>query len=103
LVRDAGGLREALDGIKQLQERHRRLKVRNSGKIYNYELTTHFELGSMLALAEVVAEAAQARTESRGAHNRRDFPNPDDANWKSHTIASFAKGSVQIDKRPVAS
>ena len=102
LVRDGGGLQEALDGIKKLQERHQRMKVRNPGRIYNYELTTHLEVGSMLAVAEVVARSAQARTESRGAHNRQDFPNLDDTNWKSHTIATLAQGSAQIEKKPVA-
>ena len=102
LVRDGGGLQEALDGIKKLQERHRKLKVRNAGRIYNYELTTHLEVGSMLAVAEVVARSAQARTESRGAHNRQDFPATDNLNWQSHTIAKLAQGSAQIDKKPAA-
>jgi succinate dehydrogenase flavoprotein subunit len=102
LIRDGGGLREALDAIKKLQERHRKIKVRNPGRIYNYDLTTHLEVGSMLAVAEVVASAAQARTESRGAHNRQDFPNLDDTNWKSHTITKLAQGSVQIEKKPAA-
>jgi len=103
LVRDSGGLQEALDGIKKLQERHRRIKVRNAGKIYNYDLTTHLEVGSMLAVAEVVARSAQARTESRGAHSRKDFPNTDNTNWNNHTIAKLAQGSAQIDKQPVGS
>jgi succinate dehydrogenase/fumarate reductase flavoprotein subunit len=103
LVRDSGGLQEALDGIKKLQERHRRIKVRNAGKIYNYDLTTHLEVGSMLAVAEVVARSAQARTESRGAHSRKDFPNTDNTNWNNHTIPKLAQGSAQIDKQPVGS
>jgi succinate dehydrogenase/fumarate reductase flavoprotein subunit len=102
LVRDGAGLQQALGGIKELQARHRKIKVRNAGKIYNYELTTHLELGSMLAVAEVVARSAQARTESRGAHNRKDFPATDNANWKSHTIAQLAQGTAQIDKKPMA-
>jgi succinate dehydrogenase / fumarate reductase flavoprotein subunit len=102
LVRDAGGLQEALDGITKLQERHQKMKVRNAGKIYNFALTTYLEVGSMLTLAEVVARCAQARTESRGAHFRKDFPAADNANWKNHTIAKLSQGSVQIDKKPVA-
>ena len=102
LVRDGAGLQQALSGIKELQARHRKIKVRNAGKIYNYELTTHLELGSMLALAEVVAASALERKESRGAHNRKDFPATDNANWKSHTIAKLAQGSAQIEKKPVA-
>jgi succinate dehydrogenase/fumarate reductase flavoprotein subunit len=102
LVRDGAGLQQALGEIKDLQARHCKIKVRNSGRIYNHELTTHLELGSMLAVAEVVAAAALERTESRGAHSRKDFPATDNANWKSHTIAKFSQGSAQIDKKPAA-
>ena len=102
LTRDAGGLQAALDGIKKLQERHQRLRVRNPSKIYNYELTSHFEVGAMLTLAEVVALAAQARKESRGAHYRKDFPAADDGNWKNHTVARLSQGAAQIEKKPVA-
>jgi succinate dehydrogenase/fumarate reductase flavoprotein subunit len=103
LTRDAGGMRAALDGIKKLQERHRRLGVRNPSKIYNYELTSHMEVGAMLTLAEVVALSAQARQESRGAHYRKDFPVADDSNWKNHTVARLSQGAAQIEKKPVAS
>ena len=102
LSRDAGGMRAALAGIKKLQERHRKLGVRNSSKIYNYELTGHMEVGAMLTLAEVVALSAQARQESRGAHYRKDFPAADDANWKSHTVVRLSQGAAQIDNKPVA-
>jgi succinate dehydrogenase / fumarate reductase, flavoprotein subunit len=102
LIRDAGGLKQALDGIAQLNERYQKIKVRNTGRIYNYELTTHLEIGAMLILAEVVTRSAQARTESRGAHYRSDFPNPDEANWKSHTVAKLSQGSTQLEKKPVA-
>jgi succinate dehydrogenase / fumarate reductase, flavoprotein subunit len=103
LSRDAGGLSQALDKIAQLKERYQKIKVRNTGRIYNYELTTHLEIGAMLILAEIVTRSAQARTESRGAHYRSDFPNPDDANWKSHTVANLSQGSTQLEKKPVAS
>ncbi len=102
LVRDAGGLQEALDSITKLKERHQKMKVRNAGKIYNFALTMHLEVGSMLTLAEVIARCAQTRTESRGAHCRTDFPAADNANWKNHTIAKRSQGSVQIEKKPVA-
>src|SRR5262249_43089351 len=72
-------------------------------RIYNYELTSYLELGSMLTLAEIVASAAQNRTESRGAHHRADFPERDETNWKSPTVATLAGGSVQFQKKPIAS
>ncbi len=102
LVRDGAGLREALERIQSLKERHRKIKLSNSSRIYNYALTSALELGSMLNLAEAVALAAQARSESRGAHRRADFPERDDQNWRCHTVVSLAQGSPQVEKKPVA-
>jgi succinate dehydrogenase/fumarate reductase flavoprotein subunit len=42
------------------------------------------ELDHMLTTARMIVEAAQARTESRGAHQRTDFPDADDAHWLKH-------------------
>ncbi len=40
----------------------------------------------MAALATVMLQAALIRTESRGAHFRRDYPATDDAQWKRHLV-----------------
>jgi succinate dehydrogenase/fumarate reductase flavoprotein subunit len=102
LIRNHTGLQEALGQIQTLKDRYSKLRVKNPSRIYNYELTSYLELGSMLTLAEVVTLSAQARAESRGAHQRADFPERDDTNWKSHTLASFVGGSGQLQKKPVA-
>lgn len=102
LVRDAAGLQEALGQIRNLKERHGKITVKNASRVYNYELTTYFEIGAMLNVAEAVAAAAQFRTESRGAHRRSDFARRDDENWGAHTVVQLVQGSPQLDKRPVA-
>lgn len=101
LARDRVGLQEALDRIRALKDRHKKIRVRNPSRIYNYDLTAYLELGSMLNLAEVVTLAAQSRTESRGAHRRVDFPERDDKNWRCHTLAGLVGGSPQLQKKPV--
>jgi succinate dehydrogenase / fumarate reductase flavoprotein subunit len=101
LVRDGAGLKEALERIQGLKERFRKIRVRNPSRIYNYELTTYLELESMLNLAEIVTLAAQARTESRGAHRRADFPERDDRTWRSHTLVGLVKGAPELEKKPV--
>jgi succinate dehydrogenase / fumarate reductase, flavoprotein subunit len=102
LIRSGTGLQEALGQIQSLKDRYLRLRVKNPSRIYNYELTSYLELGSMLTLAEVVALAADARAESRGAHQRADFPERDDTSWKSHTLVSSVGGSGQLQKKPIA-
>jgi L-aspartate oxidase len=44
------------------------------------------ELGRMSVLAQLILRAALERTESRGAHFRRDFPERDDAHWRRHLV-----------------
>ena len=102
LIRSGTGLQEALGQIQNLKDRYSRLRVKNPSRIYNYELTSYLELGSMLTVAEVVASAARARAESRGAHQRADFSERDDTNWKSHTLVSLVGESAQLQKKPVA-
>lgn len=101
LTRDETGLKEAREEIQRLKERFERLGVRNPSRIYNYELTAHLELGSMLNLAEAVALCAQSRKESRGAHRRDDFSERDDKNWRCHTLLSWEKGAPKLTQRPV--
>jgi len=44
------------------------------------------ELQNMLAVARAIANSALNRTESRGAHQRQDFPALNDQAWKHHTV-----------------
>jgi L-aspartate oxidase len=48
--------------------------------------TAGWELQNMLTVCSVIAAAAYARTESRGAHFRQDYPARDDAHWRLHLL-----------------
>lgn len=41
-----------------------------------------FELQNMIQTSKLIIQASLKREESRGAHYRKDFPYPDDLNWK---------------------
>ncbi len=56
-----------------------------SGAVYDGTLADWFDLRSMLAVAENVARSALARTESRGAHQREDYPGMDPA-WQRNLV-----------------
>ncbi len=102
VFRTQEGLRHAVDKVRELRERFREVKVADAAKAYNQELLLTWELGNLLDLAQITAEACLARTESRGGHAREDYPLRDDANWLKHSLASMDPGgSVRLDYKPV--
>jgi L-aspartate oxidase len=58
-----------------------------------------WELQNMLGVCQLVTTAALARTESRGAHFRTDFPQRDDANWRVHLL--WKRGNDKPVREPV--
>lgn len=101
VFRENAGLETALDTIKELQERYKNIRVDDRGRRFNTEVLEAFELGSLLDLAEVTTVSALARTESRGAHWREDFPRRDDTNWLKHTLAYRRNGEIVLRYKPV--
>jgi succinate dehydrogenase / fumarate reductase, flavoprotein subunit len=76
--------------LNALQARYDKMRVPNTGKVYNTVFTEYVELGNMLLCARAAALAATARQESRGAHTREDFPKRDDVNFLKHSMVSMA-------------
>ncbi len=101
IFRTAAGLTQAVDKVRELRERFKHIKVGDTGKIFNQEMLSAWELKNMLDLVLVTAVSANARQESRGAHAREDFPNRDDANWMKHTLACLDGDKVQLSYKPV--
>jgi len=70
-------------------------------RLFNTELVEALELENLMGLARVTAAGALARTESRGAHARDDYPERDDELWQKHTLAKIGKNGVELDYKPV--
>ncbi len=91
----------ALAKISELKDRYRNVYVSDKSTTFNLNLIEAIELGNMLDQAEVLVAGAVARTESRGAHVRMDFPNRDDAQWLKHTMALPSKEGPVLTYLPV--
>jgi succinate dehydrogenase / fumarate reductase flavoprotein subunit len=96
VFRDGRGLADALKEIRRLQKTDF-LHCDDKSRVYNTNLGHVLEVEGMLAVAEVVVAGALARTESRGAHFRRDYPARDDKRWLKHTLASYAPDGPRLD------
>jgi succinate dehydrogenase / fumarate reductase flavoprotein subunit len=76
VVRSEEGLRAGLAGLATIGERTRALEVRPDIAGYT-DLAHAFDLHGSLLAAQATLECALERRETRGAHNRVDFPEQD--------------------------
>ena len=87
IFRTEASLRATCDTVRELRERYENLGIDDYSLSFNTELTTALELGFMLDAAEAVAHSALNRKESRGSHQRTDYPQRDDNNFLKHSLA----------------
>ncbi|MEX1078600.1 MAG: succinate dehydrogenase flavoprotein subunit [Homoserinimonas sp.] len=109
VFRTEATLTEVTEVIRGLRDRYRNIAVQDKGKRYNTDLLEAIELGFLLDLAEVVVYSALNRKESRGGHQRDDYPDRDDTTYMKHTMAylsgdpqsSTAADHIRLDWKPV--
>jgi fumarate reductase flavoprotein subunit len=101
IYRNEASLRATCDIIRQLKDRYQRVGLMDRSLSFNTELTTAIELGFMLDAAEAVAYSALARRESRGSHQRTDFPARNDQQFLKHSLAFRTDGDPRIDYKDV--
>ena len=89
IFRHAETLQQAVNELEVLLQRSKCICVRDKRRHANPELVAALRLPRMLKVALCVAAGALARTESRGAHAREDYPQRNDAEWLSRTLARW--------------
>ncbi len=83
MTKKAGIFRDA----KRLKEAEEFVNFHiNCDYLYNTKDLETLEFVNMLTVASLIIKAASLREESRGTHQRNDFPQKDDKNWKKHII-----------------
>ncbi|MEE2822632.1 MAG: FAD-binding protein [Acidobacteriota bacterium] len=99
-LRNATGLKTALETIQELRQEV--LPKLSLSKLhpFNMDIQDWLELRNMLATAEMVAQSALLRNESRGAHQREDFP-AQDPKWEKNQVVSLERNKLTIRSEPV--
>ncbi len=72
--------------IKEVQNRCRHTEIKDKSKVFNTARIEALELENTIEVAVATMISAEARKESRGAHDRADFHERDDANWMKHSL-----------------
>src|SRR5436309_14243832 len=92
---------KALGELERLKARLARVRVEGS-RLFNPGWHLSRDLRSMLMVSEAVARSALARKESRGAHSRIDYPNPDEQVWgKQHNVITRDGDQMKLLQIPV--
>jgi len=102
IYRSEESLRASCDKIRELKQRSGQIELADHSLTFNTELTTALELEYMLDVAEALVHSALARTESRGSHQRTDYPERDDQQFLKHSLAFQSDGDPRIEYLDVA-
>lgn len=102
IYRTEHGLTETCNKLADLRRRYADVALHDKTNVYNTDLLSALELGSMLDCAEAVAVSGLERKESRGAHQRLDFTARDDNKYLKHSMAYYNQNErPRIDYRDV--
>jgi len=92
-------LAEGVEKVKTISERVKRTQIKDKSKVFNTARIEALELENLVEVARATMISAHARQESRGAHDRADYPKRDDVNWLKHSL--WHREGDRLEYKPV--
>jgi succinate dehydrogenase / fumarate reductase flavoprotein subunit len=92
-------LAEGVKKIREVAERAARTEIKDKSRVFNTARVEALELDNLIEVARASMVSADARQESRGAHDRADHHERDDVNWLKHTL--WFKDGDRLEYKPV--
>jgi fumarate reductase flavoprotein subunit len=102
ILRSGEGLARGAAALDDLQGAVARCGVPDGDRRYNLTWTDRLNLENLIQVSRTICVAAQARTDSRGAHFREDFPATSDLTTSRYTLTRLAGDALAVDTAPVA-
>jgi fumarate reductase flavoprotein subunit len=102
IIRDEAGLRAALAELGAITGELKECGIADANRAFNLSWHDWLNLNSLIDTSRVIAEAALARTDSRGAHFREDFPATGALDQSAYTSARLQDSVLNIGMKPVA-
>jgi succinate dehydrogenase / fumarate reductase flavoprotein subunit len=90
---------EGVNKIKEIAQRAARTEIKDKSEVFNTARIEALELDNLIEVARASMISAEARKETRGAHDRADFHERDDVNWLKHSL--WYKDGDRMDYKPV--
>ena len=92
-------LAEGVRNMTEIAERSQRTFIKDKSRVFNTARVEALELDNLIETALSTMISANARTESRGAHDRSDYPDRDDVRWLKHSL--WNKEGNRLEYKPV--
>jgi len=101
VIRNGTNLKEAIDEIERTKEVLNKIACASQSSELNREWIEAIQIENMLQVLEAMARSSLIRTESRGAHYRKDYPFMDNDNWLRNTVIQQIDGQMHVTTHPI--
>jgi fumarate reductase flavoprotein subunit len=101
ILRNAASLQSASETLKAIARDIEDAGVPDDDRRYNLTWMDRLNLENLVLVSQAITAAALARTDSRGAHFREDFPETSDLETSHYTVAKMEGGAIKVQSEPV--
>jgi succinate dehydrogenase/fumarate reductase flavoprotein subunit len=102
VIRNGAGLKKAIAELESIIANEvPRISIQTQARAYNKEWIDAIEVESLTQILLASARSALFRTESRGVHNRSDYPQTDNGRWLREVVVRQVNGKASLITRPI--
>src|SRR4030095_143171 len=102
ILRAAGGLARGLARWSDLEGELSNMGIAGSERTFNIAWHDWLNLKNLISVSRVIAVAASARDDSRGAHFREDFPDAGELSSSNYNVVRQRNGAIEGEPEAVS-